>query len=68
VLPTEYDILATSGDTSLGGEDFDNKITDLMAAHFDREVDYRQTIRYELFATWTIYTFTHICVLCSRIQ
>jgi molecular chaperone DnaK (HSP70) len=38
-------VLATSGDTALGGEDFDSRIVDLMIAHFERDTDYQKTVR-----------------------
>lgn len=39
-----FEVLATNGDTHLGGDDFDNKIMDFLAASFQKEhgVDLRQ--------------------------
>ncbi len=41
---TQFEVLATNGDTFLGGEDFDNRLIDYLAGQFEKEqgVDIRQ--------------------------
>ena len=41
---TQFEVLATNGDTFLGGEDFDNRLIDYLAGEFEKEqgVDIRQ--------------------------
>ena len=41
---TQFEVLATSGDTFLGGEDFDNRLIDYLAGEFEKEhgVDVRK--------------------------
>ncbi len=34
-----FEVLATSGDTHLGGEDFDNRIRDFFLKHFKKKYD-----------------------------
>ena len=41
---TQFEVLATNGDTFLGGEDFDNRVIDYLAGEFEKEqgVDIRK--------------------------